>query len=64
MVWSLALRPDNAKEDPVVYDAEFGLVFLAEGSRTASIQEVLDCLGLYHPSLKGESYLRLVVELT
>ena len=45
MVWSLALRPDDAKQDPVVYGAEFGVVFLAEGRRTASIQEGLDCLG-------------------
>ena len=46
MVWSLALRPDDAKQEPVVYGAEFGVVFLAEGPRTASIQEGLDCLGL------------------
>ena len=38
MVWSLALCPDDAKQDPVVYGAEFGLVFLVEGPRTASIQ--------------------------
>ena len=25
MVWSLALRPDDAKQDPVVYGAEFGV---------------------------------------
>ena len=65
MVWSLALRPDDAKQDPVVYGAEFGnRVFLAEGPRTASIQEGLDCLGLYHSGLEGERYFRLVVELT
>ena len=30
--------PDDAKQDPVVYGAEFGVVFLpAEGLRTASI---------------------------
>ena len=63
MVWSLALRPDNAKQDPVVYRAEFGGVFLAEGPRTASIQEGLDCLGLYPSSLEGECDFRLVVEL-
>ena len=39
MVWSLALRPDDAKQDPVVYGTKFGVVFLAEGPRTASIQE-------------------------
>ena len=63
MVWSLSLRPDDAKQDPVVYDAEFGVVFLAEGPRTASIQEGLDCLSLYHSGLEGERYFRLVVEL-
>ena len=45
MVWSLALCPDDAKQDPVVYGAEFGVVLLAEGPRTASIQEDIDCLG-------------------
>ena len=30
MVWSLALRPDDAKQDPVVYGTKFGVVFLAE----------------------------------
>ena len=38
MVWSLALCPDDAKQEPVVYSLEFGVVFLAEGPRTASIQ--------------------------
>ena len=37
MVWSLALRSDDAKQDTVVYGAEFGVVFLAKGPRTASI---------------------------
>ena len=46
MVWSLALRPDDAKKDPVVYRSEFDVVFLAKGSCTASIQEVLGCLRL------------------
>ena len=46
MAWSLALYSDDAKQDPVVYGTEFGVVFLAEGPRTASIQEGLDCLGL------------------
>ena len=66
MVWSLALYPDNVKQDPVVYGAKFGVVlFLAEGPWTASIQdEELDCLGLYHSSYEGERYFRLVVELT
>ena len=52
MVWSLALRSDDAKQDPVVYGTKFGVVFLAEGPRTASIQEGFDCFGLYHPSLE------------
>ena len=64
MVWSLALRPDGAKQDLVVYGAEFGIVILAEGPRTRSIQEGLDCLGRYHLGLEGECYLLLVVELT
>ena len=37
MVWSLALCPDDAKQDPMVYGAEFGVVFLAKGPCTASI---------------------------
>ena len=64
MVWSLALCPDDTKQDPVVYGAEFGVVFLAKGPRTASIQEGLDCLGLYYSGLEVERYFRLIVELT
>ena len=64
MVRSLVLCPDKAKQDPVVYGAEFGVVFLAEGPRTASIQGGLDCLGVYHSGLERERYFRLVVELT
>ena len=48
VVWSLALCPDVAKQDPVVYGAEYGAVFLAKSRRTASIQEDLHCLGLCH----------------
>ena len=48
----------------VVYDAEFGVVFLAKGPRTASIQAGLDCLGLNYSGLEGERYFRLIVELT
>ena len=62
MVWSLALRSDDAKQDPVVYGTKFGVVFLAEGPRTASIQEGFDCFGLYHPGLERdiiEQYLKL-----
>ena len=32
MVWSRALRPDDAKQDTVVYGTKFGVVFLAEGT--------------------------------
>ena len=64
MVWSLALCPDDAKQDSRVYSAEFGVVFHAEGPRTASIQKGLDFLGLYHSGLERERYFRLVVELT
>ena len=63
MAWPLALCPDDAKQDPVVYGAEFGVVFLAKGPRTASIQEGLDCLGLYYSGLEGQRDFRLVVEL-
>ena len=37
MVSSLALCPDDAKQDPMVYGVVFGVVFLAESPRTASI---------------------------
>ena len=63
MVWSLALRSNDAKQDPAVYGTKFGVVFLAEGPRTASIQEGFDCFGLYHPGLERERDLRLAVEL-
>ena len=53
MVWSLALRLDDAKQDPVVYGTKFAVVvFLAEGPRTTSIQKGFDCFGLYHPGLE------------
>ena len=61
MVWSLALRPDDAKQDPVVYG--IGVVFLVEGPRTATIQKGFDCFGLYHPGLERERDFRLAVEL-
>ena len=63
MVWSLASCLDYTKQDSEVYGAEFGVVFLAKGSRTASIQEGLDCLHLNHSDLEGERDFRLVVEL-
>ena len=64
MVWPLSPCPDNAKQNPVVYGAKFGVVFLAEGPHTAFIQGGLGCLGLNHSGLEGERYFRLVVELT
>ena len=37
MVWFIALRSDDAKQDPVVYGTKFGVVvFLAEGPRTTA----------------------------
>ena len=59
VVWSLALRSDDAKQDPVVYGTKFGVVFLAEGPRTASIQKGFDCFGLLHPL-----ELLLIIELS
>ena len=56
MVWSLALCPDDAKKDPVVvYGAEFGVVFLAKGPLTASIQDGLDCLSAFTIRVLRES---------
>ena len=63
MIWSLALRSEGAKHDSVVYGTKFGVVFLAEGPRTASIQKGFDCFGLYHPGLERERDFRLAVEL-
>ena len=63
MVWSLALYPDDTKQDSVAYGAEFGVVFLANGPRTAFAQAGLDCLGPYHSGLEGERNFRLVVAL-
>ena len=63
MVWSLALSPDDAKQDPVVHGTKFGVVFLEEDPRTASIQKGFDCFGPYIPGLEGERDFRLVVEL-
>ena len=59
MVWSLALRSDDAKQDPVVYGTTLGVVFLAGGPSTASIQRGFDCFGLYHPGLERERDFRL-----
>ena len=64
IVWSLTLCPEDTKEDPVVHDTEFGVVFLAKNPLIASIQEGLDCLGLYYSGLEGKRYFRLVLEFT
>ena len=39
MVWYLALCPDDTEQESVVYGAEFVVVFLAKGPRSASIQK-------------------------
>ena len=64
MVWSLALCPNEAKQDPIVYGADFGVVFLAKSPCTTFIQQGLDSLGLYHSGLEGEHHFRLTIELT
>ena len=61
MDWSLALYPNGAKQDPAMNGAEYGVIFLAKSLCTASIQEGLDCVGLYYLGLEGERYFRLVV---
>ena len=63
MVWSLALCPDDTKQDSVVYGAEFGVVFLAKGPRTASIQEGLDCLRDSAPCLSRAATLPKATKL-
>ena len=64
--WSGLLRCATmmAKHDPMMYDAEFGVVFLEKGPHAAFIQESLDCHGRSHSGLERESHFRLVVELT
>ena len=64
IVGSSALCSDNAKQDPVVYGAEFEVVLLMEDPSTTYILYGLDCLGLYHPSLEEERHFRPTVELT
>ena len=50
-ICSLALCLNDTKQDTVVYGAEFGVVFLAMGPRTASVREGLDYLRLNHSGL-------------
>ena len=54
MVWSLALRPDDAKRGPVAHATEFGVVSLAKRSHIASIQQGRECLNLYLLGLERE----------
>ena len=56
MLWIRAPRPDDDKQDPMVYSTEFGVVFVAKILRSASIQDGLDCLGLYHSGLEGDAH--------
>ena len=52
MVWSLALCPDDTKQDTVVNGAEFGVVFLAKGSRTPPLCQTPGCRsGRYRSTL-------------
>ena len=44
--------PHYAKRDPVMYGAEFDVVFVANDLRTASIHNGLDCLDLYRLGLE------------
>ena len=56
MLWFLTPRPDDAKQDLVVYGTEFGVVFVATGLRSTSVQDGLDCLRLYHSGLEGDAH--------
>ena len=53
MAWSLALCRDDAKQDPVVYGALFGVVFLVTGPRTVSVQKGFDCLMVFTIRILG-----------
>ena len=64
MVWCLALCPNDTKQDPLGYGAEFGVVFATKCSRPASIKECFGFLGLNHSYREGVRYFRLVAELT
>ena len=64
LVLSFALCPDNEKHHPVMYVAEFGVIFLVKSSRTASKRQGLDCLGLNRSGLEVERHFRLVIEPT
>ena len=59
MVSSLTLSLDDAKQDPVVYSAEFTGVFPTKGPQTVIIQECFYYVGLSHSGLKGKGHVRL-----
>ena len=64
MVWSLALCPDDTKQDPVVYGAEFSVVFLAKGPQTTFILKRASVVsGIFIRGLEKVRAFRLVVEL-
>ena len=64
MVRCLALCANDTKQDPMGYGAEFGVVFVTKGPRSASIKEGFGFLGLNHSYREGRRYFRLVTELT
>ena len=64
MVWCLVLCSNDTKQDPVVYGAECGVVFVTKGPGPASIKEAFGFLGLNHSYSEGGHYFRLVAELT
>ena len=47
-----------------MYGAEFGVVFVTKGPRSAPIKEGFGFLGLKHSYREGERYFWLVAELT
>ena len=65
MVWSLALCPDDTKQDPVVYGTEFSVVFLAKGPRTTPILKRASGASAFitYSGLEKEHGFRLVVAL-
>ena len=58
----IVVFPPSLIVEPL-YGMKFGVVFLAEGPRTASMQKGFDCFGLYHPGLERERDFWLAVEL-
>ena len=52
MVWSLALRSDDAKQDPVVYGTKFGVVFVCSIPITVGHKRSLRGLHATQPNCK------------